>query len=58
MFFTNKQKELMALMELHYIHGFDFPFLHQKQKAPPRKIKRHEWPKPPKKPNIRSFWRQ
>ena len=58
MFITDKKKELMALMELHYVYGIDFPFLHQKPKEKPRKIKRHEWPKLPKKPHVTSFWRQ
>ncbi|MBR6412062.1 MAG: hypothetical protein IKS41_02740 [Alphaproteobacteria bacterium] len=58
MFFTDKKKELMALMELHYVYGIDFPFMHKKPKEKPRKIKRHEGPKPPKNLHVVSIWRQ
>ena len=54
----NKQQEWTRLMELHYVHGIDFPFLHQKDKEKPHKIKRHEGPKPARDLHIVSIWRQ
>ncbi|MDY6407275.1 MAG: hypothetical protein SPL08_01035 [Pseudomonadota bacterium] len=45
------KQELMKLMELHYINGIDFPFLHKKEKTGPRKIVR----KPAVKPNQKQF---
>ena len=55
MFYTPKQQELMKLMELHYVHGIDFPFMHQKPQKKPRKIVQAQ--KLPKNLHITSIWR-
>ena len=57
MIYPNPRAEWKLLMELYYVHGIDFPFLHQKPKGKPRKIKRHEGPNPPKNLHVVSIWR-
>ena len=54
----NNQQEWTRLMELHYVNGIDFPFLHQKNKEKPRKIERQPLRKPPKDLHIVTIWRQ
>jgi len=58
MFFTSKQMELMKLMELHYVHGIDFPFFHQKPKQEPYRITQQKVQKPAPQYRDKRVWRQ